>query len=528
MVAGVNLSYNSSASAMQMAQSIFGDGVNVVGASYTGSWYSSAIYSGGDTISPFATPGDTGVILSTGVASWFTNGGGNANQSGSRSYDTGGPNNDADFNAIAGTNTYDASFMVVDFIPDHDVMTMQFVFSSDEYPEYSNSVFNDVVGVWINGTHVPLSVAGGPAAVGTVNQTDNVNLFVSNTGSQYNTEMDGFTVTMTLTIPVNAGQVNSIKLGIADVTDAQYDSNLLIAGGSLQTTLVAQDDAVTMQQGTTKIVDVLGNDINNTGGTLTITHINGIAVSAGDSVTLTTGQTVTLNPDATFSVTTDTDIETISFTYQVGAVDGSGSLLQSDVGFVTVDTIPCFVAGTLIETAEGARPVELLAPGDLVLTRDDGLQPLRWSGRRRVAARGNLAPIRIKAGTFGPHRTLMVSPQHRVLVRDTLAELLFGEPEVLVNARDLVNDRSVQRVEGGEVDYVHILFDRHQVVWSEGLATESFLPGPEGLGSLEDEMIEEIRQIFPELDPASGTGYGPAIRPILKRHEAQALLRRVA
>lgn len=75
------------------------------------------------------------------------------------STNTGGTNNDADFNAIADASTYDASYIVVDFIPVEDTMTMQFVFSSDEYPEYTNSIYNDAVGVWINGTHVPLSIA---------------------------------------------------------------------------------------------------------------------------------------------------------------------------------------------------------------------------------------------------------------------------------------------------------------------------------------------------------------------------------
>ncbi|KPP93105.1 MAG: Hint domain [Rhodobacteraceae bacterium HLUCCA08] len=529
MVAGVELNYNTSATATQMANAIFGNGVTVVGASYSGSSYSSAIYSGGDTISPGVTPGDTGVILSTGVASWFTRVGPQSNVSPSTSYNSGGPNGDADFNAVAGAQTYDASFLEVDFIPDADVMTIQFVFSSDEYPEYSNSVYNDMVGVWVNGTHVPLSVTQTQTAVGEVNQNENINLYNNNTSSQYNTEMDGFTVTMSLTMPVNAGEVNSIKVGIADVVDSQYDSNLLIAGDSIQTDLVALDDAVTMQEGTTKNVDVLDNDIDNTGGaTLVITHINGIAVSAGDSVTLATGQTVMLNADGTFDITTDTDNDTVSFTYEVSSEDGSGNVLETDVGFVTVETIPCFVAGTLIATPRGEVPVEQLRPGDLVSTRDEGPQPLRWIGSRTVPATGRLAPVRIRAGAFGLHRDLLLSPQHRVLVRDTLAELMFGEAEVLVAAKDLVNDRTVRVVEGGEVTYVHLLFDRHQVIWSEGLATESFLPGPQTSEAFEADIVAEITELFPELDPMTGQGYGPAARRTLRRYEARALFGRVA
>jgi len=523
MVAASELNYNLNASATQMAETIFGDGVTVTGASYTGSWYSSGTYSGGDSIAPGATPADTGVILSTGAASWYTNSSGQSNQSSSTGYNSGGPNGDADFDDVAGATTYDASYLEVDFIPTGDTMTMQFVFASDEFPEYSNTVYNDMVGVWINGQHVPLSVTQTQTAVGEINQNENINLYKDNTSDQYNTEMDGLTVTMTLTIPVTPNEVNSIKIGVADVTDSVYDSNLLIAADSVQTDLVAIDDTITMQEGTTKTLDVLGNDLNPTGGTLEITHINGVAVTAGDSVTLASGQTVTLNADGTFDITTDTDNDTVSFTYGIQAVNPSGNAYLSDTGFVTVETIPCFVAGTLIRTPDGEVPVETLTPGDLVLTQDDGAQPLRWIGMRRVAATGDLAPIRIAAGALGAHDTLWVSPQHRVFLNDTRAELLFGEGEVLVAAKHLVNDSTIRAVSGGEVEYVHLLFDRHQVLWSNGLLTESFLPGPQTTSALERDVVAEICTLFPDLDPDTGAGYSPAARRTLRAYEARLL-----
>ncbi len=529
MVAASELNYNTGASATQMANTIFGDGVTVVGASYTGSSYSSAIYTGGDSISPGVVPGDTGVIFSTGAASYFTNSSGSSNQSNSRGYNSSGPNNQSDFNAIAGTNTYDASYMDVDFIPTGDVMTMQFVFASEEYPEYSNSVYNDVVGVWINGQHVPLSVTNSATSVTGVNQNNNENLFVDNTQDDFNTEMDGFTITMTLTIPVNAGQVNSIRIGIADTSDNRYDSNLLIAGDSVQTTLVAHDDHFTIGEDYTKDnLDILGNDDNNTSGSLVITHINGQAIVPGGSVTLASGHTIELNADGTINVTTDSDHDTASFTYEVASLDGSGTPIQTDVGFVTVETIPCFVTGTRVLTPKGDVKVEDLQIGDLVMTQDDGPQPLRWIGRRQVQATGKMAPIRIEKNTFGRHRTLMVSPLHRVLIEDYKAELLFGEPEILIAARDLVNDQSVRRIEGGDVEYVHIMFDKHQVVFSEGLPTESFLPGPQTVKAFEQEIIDEICTIFPELDPMTGQGYSPAVRRTLRRFEAELLMAKAA
>ncbi|MEQ6249616.1 Hint domain-containing protein [Sulfitobacter sp. HNIBRBA3233] len=504
-------------SALEMAQEIFGTGVTVTGATYYGDIDSAGIYSNGDAVAPGVTPGDTGVILSTGEVQDFTNSSGQSNQSTNTSTNTYGTSGYSQYNNAAGTATYDAATLDIDFIPDSSVMTMQFVFSSEEYPEFENSIYQDFFGVWINGQQVELDVGDGDTDPGNINTINNINMYVNNQTDDYNTEMDGFTITMTLTMFVNPDVVNSMRIAIADVADSNYDSNVLIAGGSVQTALVAISDDVNVYPDGTTILDVLSNDINNGPGTLTITHINGQPAVVGVAVTLPTGQIVTLNENGTFSVQGDGDQENFNFTYTVS----NGSV--SDTGFVNATSVPCFVAGTLIATPSGDRRVETLTPGDLVMTKDEGPQPLRWTGSRTVAAQGSHAPIHIHAGTLGQHRDLLVSPLHRVLIRDNLAELLFGEPEVLVAARDLVNDRSITRREGGEVTYVHLLFDRHQVVFSEGLETESFLPGPQTAGSFEESTVNEIYSLFPELDPETGTGFPTAARRTLKRYEAELL-----
>ena len=503
--------------ATDLAETIFGSGVTVTGATYSGDIDSAGTYSDGDATSPGVTPGDTGIILSTGNAEDFTNSNGQANQRSNTSTNTSGQSNNALYNNTAQANTYDAATLDVDFIPDSDTLTMQFVFSSEEYPEYQTSIYQDFVGVWVNGVLVPLDVGDGDVDVGNVNTQSNINMYVDNQNDDYNTEMDGFTITMTLTMNVIPDAVNSIRIAIADVSDSSYDSNLLIAGNSLQTELIANSDNVDVFPDGEKTIDVLANDINNGPGTLTITQINGVDVSAGSIVTLPTGQTVRLNADGTFTVTGDGDVENFNFTYTVD----NGT--NTDVGFVNATGVPCFVAGTMIATPEGERAAETLLPGDLVLTQDDGAQPLRWIGTREVAAEGDFAPIHIRANTFGSHRDLLVSPLHRVLIRDNLAELLFGEAEVLVAARDLVNDRSVRRKPGGEVTYVHLLFDKHQVVFSEGLETESYLPGPQTAKSFDSAVVDEICSLFPELDRETGQGYSPAARRTLKRYEADLL-----
>ena len=241
-----------------MANAIFGNGVTVVGATYYGDNDSAGIYSGGLSTSPGVVPGDTGVILSTGNAEDFTNSSGEANQNTNTSTNTSGTNNYSQYNSAAGARTYDAATLDVDFIPDTSVMTMQFVFSSEEYPEFENSIYQDFVGVWINGTLVPMDVGNGDVDPGNVNTSNNINMYVSNQNDEANTEMDGFTITLTLTMFVNPGVVNSIRIAIADVADSNYDSNLLIAGDSIQTDLVALSDNVDLFPTGERDIDVLG------------------------------------------------------------------------------------------------------------------------------------------------------------------------------------------------------------------------------------------------------------------------------
>lgn len=112
---------------------------------------------------------------------------------------------------------------------------------------------------------------------------------------------------------------------------------------------------------------------------------------------------------------------------------------------------PCFVSGTMIAAEYGCVQVEELKPGDRVVTRDNGLQEIVWVGGRTVPGTRNLAPIRFCADAIGNSRPLLVSPQHRVLLRGWKAELLFDSPEVLVAAKHLVNTETIHRAAEPEV-----------------------------------------------------------------------------
>lgn len=178
--------------------------------------------------------------------------------------------------------------------------------------------------------------------------------------------------------------------------------------------------------------------------------------------------------------------------------------------------VPCFSAGTLIATPNGYVAIQALAKGDLVLTADHGPQPVRWIGSRTLTrtqldANPKLRPIRIAAGALGsglPARDLLVSPQHRMLVRSAIAVRMFDTAEVLVPAQKLIGVPGIEIDETADsVTYYHILFDRHEIVWAEDAPSESLFTGIEALKSIPPLARAEIFDLFPEL---ANSGHIPA------------------
>lgn len=139
-----------------------------------------------------------------------------------------------------------------------------------------------------------------------------------------------------------------------------------------------------------------------------------------------------------------------------------------------------FFAGTHITLAGGAQaPVETLAIGDMILTRDHGPRPIRWIGQQTRRATGAAAPIRITAGTLHTARDLLLSPEHRLFIWQRHDALGTGRAEVLVKAALLVNGSTVRRDEGGHLDSYQILFDSREIIFAEGIAVESLLVSSE-------------------------------------------------
>jgi hypothetical protein len=203
-------------------------------------------------------------------------------------------------------------------------------------------------------------------------------------------------------------------------------------------------------------------------------------------------------------------------TYTFGTFNTDGAVDYDDL-------VVCFTAGTLIVTDQGQKQIETLRKGDKVLTRDNGFQPVRWIGQKTVQATRKTAPILIGENVLGTHGALMVSPNHRMLIRPPSSEMYFQEPEVLVTAKGLLSMKGVRRVRPGRVTYVHVLFDRHEILFANGAPSESFLPGPQAMNVLEEATRAEVLNLFPELAAAQEHAFSQAARVCLKPHEADLL-----
>jgi Ca2+-binding RTX toxin-like protein len=202
--------------------------------------------------------------------------------------------------------------------------------------------------------------------------------------------------------------------------------------------------------------------------------------------------------------------------------------------------IPCFTPRARLLTGSGYVPVEHLRPGDRVQTADDGLQPILWVGRRDLGpadlcAAPHLAPVRIAPGTLGNETEIIVSPQHRFRIGGTALCEMTGHTEAFVKARLLADRPGARILEGTRrVTYIHVLTERHQVLFADGIWTESLHPGPFALSGLDTESQAELFALFPSLrlvtrlPPAAARAalprlYGPLARPDLRRREMAML-----
>ncbi len=298
--------------------------------------------------------------------------------------------------------------------------------------------------------------------------------------------------------------------------------------------------------GTVRTTNALGAVVNTIGGKdvyvidlATSATFNGLHKFGG--VALDDGTTVfqfiSFNNNAATITATEGAASGMTST-EVG-IAGAGSSLETDDNGATYftqgspnsGTIPaCFVNGTMILTPRGERAVEDLESGDLVITKDNSPQKILWVGKQDISPteHSDFQPILIKANTFSkgvPVRDLLVSPFHRLVIDGTDCEVLFDGPELLVPATYLQNSHSIVAQKMTQpFSYHHILFARHEIIFSNGMATESFDPRQEALDGFSKQSQDEVLALFPKLSENNIT-FGETARPVARLHEATLIAR---
>jgi hypothetical protein len=284
--------------------------------------------------------------------------------------------------------------------------------------------------------------------------------------------------------------------------------------------------------------DLDANEGDDPGGSQRI-FVDGVQV---DSYEFYYDDTITINGATetvkTFQLTIDGTVRTFIMSddnHNLPGVNTGDSFdleVYVDYTVVPYTNFACFARNTRIETDAGKVNVEDLKVGDRIKTKDNGFQRIRWIGRSQLTVRDllrlpHLRPVKIAPHTFGhglPERELRLSPQHRVLMTGWSVQLNFGLDEILAPAKSIVGKIGVSvDLDCREVEYFHMMFDQHEVVFSEGLPTESFLVGDTIRNGMDQSQLNEILELFPELaDLEAGLTVLPA-RPILRNFEVQAL-----
>jgi hypothetical protein len=213
-----------------------GGGIVLNTAVYTGAATASGTFTGGSGVIGF----NAGVVLTSGHAPFVT-----------------GPNNDnigvdngAGSTPLLPGSTFNASVLDITFTPSGNQVEFSYVFGSEEYNDFVNSQFNDAFQFLVNGTNFALipgtntpvainNVNNGAATQGSVGTgpCENCGFYIDNAavgGAGLNTQLDGLTTALSFVAPVNAGVANSLQLVIADLSDADLDSAVFLAGGTFQ------------------------------------------------------------------------------------------------------------------------------------------------------------------------------------------------------------------------------------------------------------------------------------------------------
>lgn len=211
-----------------LANTILGSGIIISNVNYNGANGASGIFTDGNSSGISI---DKGIVLSTGQA---TNAIGPNDNTGTGT--TNGTSGYAPLTAISGFSTYDASVLKFDFEfagGEGGDLFFNFVFGSEEYLEWVNSEYNDVFGFFVDGVNVALTPGSGdPITINTINNTQNSGLFINNESAIYNTQMDGFTKSLQISLKGLSAGLHTMEFAIADAGDSSLDSWIFIEADS--------------------------------------------------------------------------------------------------------------------------------------------------------------------------------------------------------------------------------------------------------------------------------------------------------
>ncbi len=411
------------------------------------------------------------------------------------------------------------------------------IFLDDEMGDdtlYGGEGGSDQDWIWFQylNSGVDVTFTSNEAGVGNDNQ-DSVTFFEIEgiTLTEFDDSLDGTIVTDSISIDGRAGN-DTISGGSADdiliggagndtlFGGAGNDTFVLSSGGGNDTIsdFDTTDSGQTVSQGATDYA-LAGDRIDASA----LTDGSGGSVSA-DEVTVTQP-----GGPGTDQILTFPNGETV--TVPDGTIDQTSQQSQF-TSLVAMGVPPCFAPGTRILTEHGEVPVERLKVGDRIITADHGPQPLRWIGMRveTFGARDEKQkPVEIKAGALGgglPRRALVVSPLHRIVLTGPCVTEVFGETEVLALSKALTGRAHIRRMQGkASIEYYSLLLDRHEIIFAEGTATESFRPGHVAMSGFEPHVREQIYTIYPKLRQDPVGGLGPTARLVVGRADTERMVK---
>lgn len=177
-------------------------------------------------------------------------------------FDDTGLEGDTDMDDVSGYVTEDACILEFDFVPVEDTITFQFIWASEEYPEWvASQIYNDCFAIFLDGENIGLLPDGQVTSVNTVNCFGpNSEYYICNdpmnpdlvpcpsafdcpaTVEETTIQYDGWTKPLNATMVLSPGQTYHLKMGVADASDNGADSGAFVSISDNHTQIASLQD----------------------------------------------------------------------------------------------------------------------------------------------------------------------------------------------------------------------------------------------------------------------------------------------